>query len=71
MIRSPNQYQCRRRCPNIISNISNIIQPWIQVTYGNDLYPDADGISPGEGLPQSEETLEAWVKYKGAGNAFL
>lgn len=39
------------------------IQPWMQISYGNPLYPGAGGISLGEGLPTSDEGIKAWVNY--------
>lgn len=39
------------------------IEPWIQISYGNELYPDAGGISLGEGLPTSDVAYEAWLNY--------
>jgi len=39
------------------------IEPWIQISYGNELYEGAGGISLGEGLPTSEEAYEAWLNY--------
>ncbi len=43
--------------------IARKVQPWIQISYGNELYPGAGGISLGEGLPVSEEGLAAWIRY--------
>lgn len=43
--------------------LSRSIEPWIQISYGNELYPDAGGISLGEGLPTSEEAYDAWLDY--------
>ncbi|MEO1012223.1 MAG: hypothetical protein AAFX53_13010, partial [Bacteroidota bacterium] len=43
--------------------ISKKIEPWMQISYGNPLYPGGGGISLGEGLPTSEEALQAWENY--------
>lgn len=43
--------------------ISKEIEPWISISYGNTIYPGGGGISLGEGLPKSEEALEAWINY--------
>jgi len=43
--------------------LSRKIEPWLQISYGNTLYPDAGGISLGEGLPTSEEAYEGWLNY--------
>lgn len=36
------------------------VQPWLQLSYGNPLYPGGGGPTLGDGLPQSEEALAAW-----------
>ncbi|MEM7108671.1 MAG: hypothetical protein AAF519_10635 [Bacteroidota bacterium] len=43
--------------------LSRRIEPWISISYGNDLYPNAGGISLGEGIPTTEEALEVWTNY--------
>ena len=42
------------------------VQPWIQISYGNPIYPGAGGIGLGEGLITSEEGFTAWEKYVAA-----
>lgn len=39
------------------------LDPWLELSYGNLIYPDAGGTGLGEGLPQSEEGLAAWDRY--------
>jgi hypothetical protein len=46
--------------------ISRGVQPWVQISYGNEIYPSSGGISLGEGLPTSDEGLQAFVNYTGA-----
>lgn len=36
------------------------VQPWLEVSYGNPIYPDGGGTGLGAGLPKSEEALRAW-----------
>ncbi len=43
--------------------ISRGLQPWIQISYGNLLYPGGGGISLSGGLPTSDVALEAWSNY--------
>lgn len=41
------------------------VQPWIETSYGNPIYPDGGGTGLGAGLPKSIEALrgwDAWVK---------
>jgi hypothetical protein len=39
------------------------IDPWLELSYGNLIYPDAGGTGLGQGLIQSEEGLTAWDRY--------
>lgn len=39
------------------------VQPWLEVSYGNPIYPDGGGTGLGAGLPKSEEALAAWDKW--------
>jgi hypothetical protein len=39
------------------------LDPWLELSYGNLIYPDAGGTGLGEGLPKSEEGLAAWDRY--------
>ncbi len=39
------------------------IDPWLQLSYGNLIYPDAGGTGLGQGLIQSAEGLAAWDRY--------
>ena len=43
--------------------ISRGVQPWIQISYGNPIYPGGGGVSLGQGLITSDEALEAFAKY--------
>jgi hypothetical protein len=41
------------------------VQPWLEVSYGNPIYPEGGGTGLGAGLPKSPEALrgwDAWVK---------
>lgn len=46
--------------------ISQGVQPWIQISYGNPIYEGAGGIGLGEGLIKSDEGFAAWEKYVAA-----
>jgi hypothetical protein len=39
------------------------VQPWLEVSYGNPIYPDGGGTGLGAGLPKSPEALAAWDKW--------
>lgn len=43
--------------------ISRGVQPWIQISYGNPLYPGGGGASLGQGLITSDEAMDAFAKY--------
>ena len=36
------------------------VQPWLEVSYGNPIYPAGGGTGLGAGLPKSAEALRAW-----------
>lgn len=36
------------------------VQPWLETSYGNPIYPDGGGTGLGGGLPTSPEALQAW-----------
>jgi len=39
------------------------LQPWLETSYGNPIYPGAGGINLGAGLPTSAEGLAAWDRW--------
>jgi len=39
------------------------VQPWIETSYGNPIYPGGGGTGLGAGLPKSPEALAAWDKW--------
>lgn len=39
------------------------LQPWIQFSYGNSIYPGGGGINLAAGVPDSEEALAAWDSW--------
>lgn len=39
------------------------VEPWLELSYGNPIYPGAGGVGLGEGLIQSEEGFAAWERY--------
>jgi hypothetical protein len=48
----------------IIHDLTNKrIRPWVQLSYGNPIYPRGGGSSLGGGLPEGEESIVAWDKW--------
>ncbi|MEO1012880.1 MAG: hypothetical protein AAFX53_16395, partial [Bacteroidota bacterium] len=43
--------------------LSRGVQPWIQISYGNPIYPGGGGASLGQGLITSDKALEAFAAY--------
>lgn len=39
------------------------VQPWVEPSYGNPIYPDGGGTGLGAGFPKSPEALAAWDKW--------
>ena len=39
------------------------LQPWLQTSYGNTIYPGGGGANLGAGMPVSKEALEAYYKW--------
>lgn len=39
------------------------VQPWLEVSYGNKIYPDGGGTGLGGGLPKSPAALAAWDNW--------
>ncbi|MCL2742693.1 MAG: beta-galactosidase [Planctomycetaceae bacterium] len=39
------------------------LQPWMQTSYGNPIYPQGGGANLGDGVPSSEEALAAWDRW--------
>ena len=39
------------------------LQPWLQTSYGNHLYPNGGGSNLGAGMPTSPEALAAWDRW--------
>lgn len=39
------------------------VEPWLQTSYGNPIYPGGGGIHLGAGFPSSEEALNAWDNW--------
>lgn len=44
-------------------SLARHIDPWLELSYGNLLYPGAGGTGLGQGLIHSEEGLAAWDRY--------
>lgn len=43
--------------------VSRGIEPWLEASYGNTLYPGGGGINLSAGIPTSEEALAAWDRW--------
>lgn len=43
--------------------ISQGVQPWLQISYGNPIYEGAGTVDLGGGIPHGEEGLAAWERY--------
>ncbi len=39
------------------------LQPWLETSYGNPIYPGGGGINLSAGIPTSPEALQAWDKW--------
>lgn len=39
------------------------VQPWVELSYGNTIYPGGGGIGLGDGFPASPEALAAWDRW--------
>ncbi len=39
------------------------VQPWVELSYGNTLYPGGGGIGLADGFPSSPEALAAWDRW--------
>jgi len=46
--------------------LSQGVQPWIQISYGNPIYEGAGTVDLGGGIPHGEEGLAAWERYSRA-----
>jgi hypothetical protein len=44
-------------------SIAQGVQPWLEVSYGNKLYPDGGGTGLGGALPKSPQALTAWDNW--------
>ncbi len=43
--------------------LAQSVQPWLQLSYGNPLYPGGGGPTLGDGVPTSPEALAAWDNW--------
>ncbi len=44
-------------------SVAQGVQPWLEVSYGNKLYPDGGGTGLGGALPKSPQALAAWDNW--------
>jgi hypothetical protein len=50
----------------VLDMVDQGVEPWMQVSYGNTIYEGGGGIYLGDGIPESQEALEAWGNYVAA-----
>ena len=46
--------------------VSRGIEPWLETSYGNPIYPGGGGTNLSAGIPSSKEALSGWDKWVGA-----
>lgn len=56
----PGQYDWAWLDEIIDDALAQGVQPWVETSYGNPIYPDGGGTGLGAGLPRSPEALRAW-----------
>lgn len=61
--KEPGYYDFTWLDPIIDDCLSRGIQPWMNISYGNPLYPGAGNISIRSPMPQGEAALQAWDAY--------
>lgn len=49
--------------PVVDDALSQGVQPWLELSYGNSIYPNGGGTGLGGGLPKSPEALAAWDNW--------
>jgi len=61
--RQPGQYQWEWLDEVVNGALSQGVQPWLELSYGNPIYPGGGGTGLGGGLPTSAEALTAWDRW--------
>lgn len=61
--RQPGQYQWQWLDEVVDGALAQGVQPWLELSYGNPIYPDGGGTGLSGGLPASPEALAAWDRW--------
>ena len=61
--RTPGIYDFAWLDEVVNDSLAQGVQPWLQVSYGNKLYPDGGGTGLGGSLPKSPLALTAWDNW--------
>ena len=62
----PGVYDFRWLDAIVDDAVSQGVKPWLQLSYGNPIYPGGGEPALGGGIPTSEEALAAWDRWVGA-----
>ncbi|GAB3180594.1 GH39 family glycosyl hydrolase [Telluribacter humicola] len=60
---SPGQYDWAWLDKIINDATARGLEPWLQTSYGNPIYPGGGGINLSAGIPTSPEALKAWDRW--------
>ncbi len=61
--RQPGQYQWQWLDEVVDGALAQGVRPWLELSYGNPIYPGGGGTGLGGGLPTSPEALAAWDRW--------
>lgn len=61
--RQPGQYQWQWLDEVVDGALAQGVRPWLELSYGNPIYPGGGGTGLGGGLPTSNEALAAWERW--------
>jgi hypothetical protein len=50
----------------VLDMVKQGVKPWVCICYGNPVYPGGGGTGLGDGIPTSDEALQAWDRYVAA-----
>lgn len=64
--KSPGVYDWKWLDVIVTDMLKQGVQPWIELSYGNPIYPGGGGPTLGDGLPRSEAALTAWHAWSRA-----
>ncbi len=58
--KTPGRYEWAWLDEIVDDALAQGVQPWLETSYGNPIYPDGGGTGLGAGLPKSPDALRAW-----------